>query len=156
MNAISTAIMDDKSINVEETKRKLHFLPASTALVKKEKLKLTVSVDAKRGRMTIGKDAVRELGLSAAFYKLYYAQGSRIIGMKIKANLTGNEFQSKEWRQPAINKELGFTIIGVKSLLSQMVGVEQRTYKGLEIKKYLDETPGMLGDREYIYYVELK
>lgn len=158
MNVVATTFMqEDKSINVEETKRKLHFLPASTIFgAKRDKLVLKVSVDAKHGRMNVLQDAVAELGFNRGFYKLYYATGSRIIGFKVQSKLSDLETRSKEWKTANINKISGHAIIGVKTILNQMIGLEPKTYKGLEIKKYKDEAHGMLGDDAWIYYVELK
>lgn len=132
--------------------KKLYFV--ETKKHSKAKLregKETISLNTKLGLLSLSTSAVRTLGISNKWYKIYHDSANKVIGFKIKSILPNSEFK-KGWRLAKI-KNGGSLTMSAKPAVNSMLGLKDKYY-GLEIKRYRDYQ-SKLDDSTY-YYVELK
>lgn len=141
---------------IEETKRKIHFIPFKAEKGRKPDVSKppVVSVSTKYNRLTFGKKTIKTLGMGGKFIKLYYEPTKKIIGWRITDKLEQAEMKSWKLCQP--KESVGVWYMAISGILDEMRLKPDFTYSDLPIQKYremenLDPNSGQI-----FYFVEVK
>jgi len=91
-----------------------------------------------------------------SFISFYYDSTRKIIGWKVKGELSENQLKSKKYKLVKSNPRSAAYVTTIQGILEQVNGqLTKDKYKNLEVKKYV-EKQGILDKGEVYYYVQLK
>lgn len=141
---------------IKTTTRTMYFTPYIPQKGKKkdESAPCFAAVDVKHGTLRLSKRTLIDLGMEGKFVKLYVDPDREAIGWQIRSDAPVDELKVKLWRLVKSNSS-GQAAISISGILKQFRNLEEKTYKRLEIKKYVPQNQVMDAGQAY-FYIKVK
>lgn len=140
---------------IEESKKKLYLVelePGRQRLGAGERI--TCSLNAILGKLTFGSKALEGMEMNESWIKISYDSTNQVIAWRIRKELDNDSLREKGWKFVKKNTHNNCWSVQVKRILETFQHVENKTYKGLEIKKYRDKVSLM--DTNSYFFIEIK
>lgn len=141
---------------IKTTTRTMYFTAYIPTKGKKkdESAPCYAAVDVKHGNMRLSKKTLIDLGMEGKFVKLFSDPDRDAIGWQIRSDAPVDELKIKLWRLVKSNSS-GQATISISGILKQFRNLEEKTYKKLEIKKYVPQNQ-VLDAGESYFYIKVK
>lgn len=140
---------------IEETKKKIHFVPYTTVKGRTKDVSPppTASVSVKYGTIQFSAGLIREAAMEGKFVRLYYEPTKKVIGWQVREKIDQTEMKVWKLCRPSKN---GTWILGVGKLLGELKGkLHKDSYLSMPVKKYREMERLDEHANEIFYFVEL-